>query len=344
VTPEEAARATPATGTAYVPPPSTLRILPPPPAPEPARGDEQHTVVVRRDRHRPYRENTLDARVGPLTAGLRRPVLTLLPILVLLVPALALAVTRPATYGAESRLIVGRYDVDTTAVPGVVAATQNLAATYSRLASTDTIIDKVAAQLRVAPDAVRGHLSASPVPESTFIRVEATGSDPARALAVAQAGAQQLVAYAASVSSGTRDDPALLNQVRDAYLQLEKATSARDAAQAALTRARAAGTGVEDAQNALTSLQSAVDVAKLRVDTLSASYSESQRIGSGAGVASVVTPATATGSNRRQTLELAVALPVLGGGLLGLAMATLAENAGALRAARRRRVEGPGRR
>ena len=58
-----------------------------------------------------------------LLAAIRaRPSRVIIPIAALCALALLVALLRPATYTAETRLTVGRIDVSTQAAPGVVSA------------------------------------------------------------------------------------------------------------------------------------------------------------------------------------------------------------------------------
>jgi Capsular polysaccharide biosynthesis protein len=96
----------------------------------------------------------------------------IIPTLLLVGAAIALGTTRAPNYTAETRLTVGRLDVSSQAVPGVVAANQSLAATYSRLVTAEGVVDPVAVRLGLSSGSVARALRASPIPESPIIRLE----------------------------------------------------------------------------------------------------------------------------------------------------------------------------
>jgi capsular polysaccharide biosynthesis protein len=117
--------------------------------------------------------------------------LVALPILVLLVPSLAIALARQPVYTAESRLLIGGFNVEAQRVPGFVEASRTLAETYSRLVPTRAISERVAKILEVDVEEVEGHISASSVPDSSLIRVEGTGSSVKKAVTLSAAVTQQ---------------------------------------------------------------------------------------------------------------------------------------------------------
>src|SRR5688572_17934323 len=88
----------------------------------------------------PLRRRPAAPRTSPSAAVAQRPLLLLLPVLMLAVPALVLVLTGQPVYGAESRLIVG----DLGAGSQAIQAAQALAETYSRVVDSEVIVTRVA--------------------------------------------------------------------------------------------------------------------------------------------------------------------------------------------------------
>lgn len=277
------------------------------------------------------------ATVGPLVSALRRPFLVLLPLLAMLVPSVALAELAPASFGASSQILVGRVDVESTAVPGFVAANQQLAGVYSRLVSTELVAGPVARELDLAVDDVLSGVTASPVPESSILLVEAEAATQAGAVALAATAAEQLVVYVQQTSVAPAGGDATLQQFREASTRLVGARLARDTAQTALTEAQTGpAAALTAAQEAFVAAQATLDATQLEVDTLSGTFQSDLRGSGERNSLQVITSGVGTGSDRLSRLQLAVAASLLIGLTTGVGLATLVENRSAVRALRRR--------
>jgi len=254
-----------------------------------------------------------------------RPFLVVLPVLVLLVPALALALARQPVYSAESRLLVGGFNVEAQAVPGFVEASRTLAETYSRLVPTRAVEERVAEILDLDVDQVTGNIDATSVPESSIIKVVGEGNDSAEAIRFAAAAAQALEDYADQAASST-DLEVLLDEFRQASLTLNTTTARRDALQRQYEARVEAGSVTDNDLEALAAAEADVDRAQLEADTLASVYAEARDRSGGSGNIDLVAPATAAGSDRSKNLQLAIAGPVLLGIIAGVALATLVAN------------------
>jgi capsular polysaccharide biosynthesis protein len=269
----------------------------------------------------PARPPSVDGRprtpVGPLGAARRHWRLALIPIVVLAALALAISLLRTPTYTAESRLIVGRVDVTTQLIPGLVLATQSLASSYSRLIGATGVVDEVARKTGASASTVSSRLSASPIPESPIIRVEAHAPSPRSAVALANAGSTALIDYVGRINA-SGPGPQLLRQVRQASLALAgarravvTATAAEKARSTPATRRVAA----EATANA--------DAALLRFITLKNAYAQTQSsLASGADVR-VIQPALGTRDDRASVLTRLLVLGIVAGLVLGIGLASL---------------------
>lgn len=102
-----------------------------------------------------------------------------------LVLGLLAALLVPQKFTAEARVAVGAGTLTTSAIAGYPLAAENLAANYARY------INDTGLAGHTVPDGVK--LSASPVPESNVIRIEAESSDRTEAELVAKDVAETLV-------------------------------------------------------------------------------------------------------------------------------------------------------
>jgi uncharacterized protein involved in exopolysaccharide biosynthesis len=147
-----------------------------------------------------YRESEPFTRsaTGPLTAWRRHWVLGVVAALLGAALGAAAAFVAPVTYTAEARVAVGSGDLTSGAIAGFPVAASQLASNYARyvnnrgVAGTDV------------PDNVT--LSASQIPESNVIRVEAESADPAAAQAAANSAAQALVDAVNGSGKATTDE------------------------------------------------------------------------------------------------------------------------------------------
>jgi capsular polysaccharide biosynthesis protein len=259
--------------------------------------------------------------VSPSAAALTRPFLVVLPALAFLVPALLLTLTRTPTYTAESRLLVGGFDVSAQAIPGFVAATQSLASTYARLVSTPAVQQPAATSLQTSVAAVSGHISATAVPESSIIAVQGTATDKAGAVRFADAGSKALRDYVTGAASG-RSAASLLKQFQTASQKLGTDQADRDR----LVREIGGGAASAAQQQQLAAAQAAVQTDQLEVNTLGQQYTSQQQGSAGTGNITLLSPAALSGSDRRSTLELALAIAIGLGLVSGLALATVVVN------------------
>jgi capsular polysaccharide biosynthesis protein len=228
---------------------------------------------------------------------------------------------RSPKHTADARLVVGRsIDLGNLAsIPGLSAAGQQLASDYSRLVSTGTVQHDVAK--RLGAKTLDGSVTASPVPQSPVVLVEATASSDEQARRIAGATASALVQAVNDLNTRqTAAGQQLLDQYRQADEQLLRDTETLNRLQAQASASGGTNTAVQDA---ILAAQTAVDADKVRVDTLATDYGQSfspsrvdtqaiQRVG----------PAQSVGTDRTRTLELYLLVALVIGLVLGIAAAT----------------------
>jgi non-specific protein-tyrosine kinase len=154
------------------------------------------------------------------------------------------------TYESKATLIVGQSLSVASPDYNTLLVSQRLSATYAAVAITRPNLDAVIAQLgiRLTPDDLLKRVRADAALDSTLLTITAQDGDPARAAAIANALAQQLIAtspaiqgrqaaFQASIDAdlkATQDQMTALQAQVDALTGLPTRTAAQDADLAAL--------------------------------------------------------------------------------------------------------------
>jgi len=284
--------------------------------------------------------------VTPKIALLRYPVTAVVVFVVVLVVALGAALLRTPTYTAEARLIVGQTNVPSRAVPGFTAATQTLASIYARVVDTNAVAEPAATAVGGTTAAARAALSASPIPDSSIVRIEASSADERRATRLAAAAASALRDY---VTKLDRADPYATQLYRDYQLAVAQLATAqvRESSITQQVNALIGRTGggpavdtpeaavLVDLQTALVAAKTATFEAQLKADSLKTSFVQATQSRGETADITVIAPAASQGSNRRSTLQLAAILGIVAGIVCALGVVLLRANLGYLRELRR---------
>jgi capsular polysaccharide biosynthesis protein len=231
----------------------------------------------------------------------------------------ALGYSKAPTYSAQARLVVGGDNLTTQSIPGYAVGVQSLASAYSRAISADTLVRKTASAVsRPVPD-VQASLSASPIPESPLILVEATGASSPEAVQLANSGARQLIRFVANDNSA-RLTADILRRYRKARAKLAGAQRRLNGYRDSFGRkTNLSASRLTRLQNA----QAAVDVAQLQSRSLSDAYSARQAAASEKSVVRVLAVASRTRSDRRSTVERLTLAGFVAGLVLGCGAAIL---------------------
>ncbi len=230
-------------------------------------------------------------------------------------------------YTAQSRLFVGKTAQlsNLASIPGLDLAGQSLAASYSRLATTDEVLSATAKALGGTID---GTLSASPIPQSPIVLVEGTSTSSDRALAITKAASKALVAAVDRLNEDhNKSADALLKQYEAADLALVAAQVQLQDLKTQLAQAQAAGraaAALSDLQQQVNAAQTVVDGNQVKVTALSDAYSGVfNPTAINTQVLQVIGPPIATGSDRKSTLEMGLLVGLVAGSLFGLGLAAL---------------------
>lgn len=211
----------------------------------------------------------------------------------LVLGALAGAAVLGGRVSAETRLVVGDQTIRAQSVPGYALATMQLAATYSRLVSSDSVTGRM-------PEGVT--VDASPIPDSGIVRVVAQADDEATAISAADTAAEALIAAADTAQSKSGGDA-----VAEEYLVARRDLFEKQA------KARAATATAQDVF--------AVDLAQARVDAMAQAYREQVISASNNATGLAVTQKAQPVSS---TTPRAGALGALAGGALAVLLVGIA--------------------
>lgn len=252
----------------------------------------------------------------------RHPFLFALPIIFALLLAGLVSYVRAPVYTAEARLQVGRLDVsEPGALSGFADATQAIAGAYSRGVESAQVVEPVGRRVGLRPEQVQARLTATPVPQSAVIRVVAQDTTRARAVALANAGGEALIAYANELQTSNRESERLFETYQDSSLLYNRRRERVDGLERKLREERTA-TG----ERALARARSLEAAARLQSSAIRQAYLDSQ---TGSGTLNLLQPLTAArepSSDRLSFVQLAAFAALLLGAALGAALATLRAN------------------
>jgi hypothetical protein len=255
---------------------------------------------------------------SPLQAVARHPILALVPVILLIGAAVAVANARKPTYTAESRVAIGSFSPSEQAAPGAAYAGTQFASAYSRAITAEAVVRPVARATHLAPGAVTGRLSATPVPDSPFLRIQATGPTAPAAEGLASAATGALTDYVRRSGATSAQTARLLQRFRTAQAEAEGAATTADRARKDLNRHPNDG----GARRRLERARTDVETTSLRARGLRTAYlQEAQSTTSGIPVR-VLNQADAATSDAEQKLRLLLTVGAAAGIAIGVALAT----------------------
>ena len=205
-------------------------------------------------------------RVRETAVDLRRQLAvarTWLPLLVasvVLAGAAAFLVTSQMqkVYEAQATLIVGQSLSNANPDYTQLLASQRLSSTYARIATTRPLLGNVATKLGLAetPDQIAGRVRAEAALDSALLTVTAQDSDPARAAALANAVAAELIAASPAVQGRASDFQASVDeQIKSTQAQIAAIQADAQALSDLPTRTPAQDATLDTLQGRLISLR-----------------------------------------------------------------------------------------
>jgi hypothetical protein len=263
--------------------------------------------------------------LGTAQAVRRHWPLVVAPVVIMVAAAAAFGLSYRPTYTAEARLNVGRLDVTTQSIPGYANGIQSLAVAFARAVTADAVVRPVATKLRLTPQQVSDRLDASPVPQSPLIIVDAKGPTEGKAVDLANAASDQLVAYLTTVDAVNPGAARLLSLYKAHARRLNDLKLARPAAQRAFRSHPTAAN-----RRALSASLAEVQQQALLVSGLKTGYLNLQQGANSASLVQVLNPAQDASSNKRTRLAALLFGALVIGLLVGVTLA-VARSRAALR-------------
>jgi hypothetical protein len=225
---------------------------------------------------------------------------------------------RAPVYSAKAELVVGKTVQlnNLAAIPGLAAAGQQIASDYSRLISTAIVSNEVEKKLH---GPLGGSLSASPIPQSPVIEVSATAPSSRHAVALANAGSAALVI---AVNQLNEQQSKASSQLLQRYAQADQVLLDNTRTLTNLEQQQAASPTDPHLLQQVVSEQTVVDSDKVQLDAIAADYAATSSPSSiNEQLVQPVGPASATGSDRKTFLEIALLAALVVGFIVGTAAA-----------------------
>ncbi len=264
----------------------------------------------------------------------RHWLLSLAPVVILLAIGLVVGASKAPTYTASSTVNVGKSDINTQATPGYLVAAEALASSYSRLVNSSHISVPTAAKVGETPAEVATQLTAAPIPQEPTFTISATGSSPAAATRLANATVTALQAYVVQTASQGGGPSQLLAkltaaQARQIKLQQQVTDMTNRDIRAALRHNPTGNPSTvvlsPKKQAKINSAKVAAQMAQLQVQSLTGQYVNLSTNGVAPTLDVLVPPTGVTTDNRTTNLEKYGVIGLVGGLIIGIALAGLVE-------------------
>jgi hypothetical protein len=263
-------------------------------------------------------------RLSALATLRRHRLATAVVVLLAVAAGIAAGLLRPATFTAEARVAVAGNSLSAQAVPGFALASQELAADYARYVNDAQQQSDLAARLGVRADTVE-EVSASPIPDSSVVRIEVTARDAGVATRAAATVADALLRQVNDSASATDEAAATLAQYTDMADQVAAAQQAADAADAAAANPGAVA-DVEQLRQAAAQAKSQLSILQVQQEALGQKYrSQVASTTDDAAGLTLVQEAAVAGDDRLAHVQQFGLAGLVAGALLALLLARLLE-------------------
>jgi uncharacterized protein involved in exopolysaccharide biosynthesis len=248
----------------------------------------------------------------------RNKLIVLLICVVLALAGLAFGASRKPVYTATATIQVGQVNPNSPGFFGYVQSSASLATAFSRAITSEQVLAVVQKDLKLVPSTAAGRLSAAPIPQAPAFSVTATGSTQRSAVLLANVTANAVIAYESQSNSANPEAAALLSEYRSVSLQLRRENQEI----ASLLRKKNVSKGAISSAEATRDAEQAKDRA-VDVAYTAAVSSQAPR----SGLVSLLAGATSASSDKKSKVELYGLIGLLGGLVLGCAVAVLRERA-----------------
>jgi capsular polysaccharide biosynthesis protein len=255
----------------------------------------------------------------------------ILPAVILLAVGIVLGSKKAPTYSATATINVGKADIATQATPGYVQASEALAASYSRLVSSQHVAVPAANAVGESPGSVASRISAVPIPNEPTFTITATDSSPQSAVRLTRAAVSSIVKFAQTSQTNQGGPTQLLNRYHRLQTQADSLQATADKLQGKL---QINTPGVSQAQ--VTNAKVAAQTLSLRAQALSNQYLNLAQNGAAPSLDVLIDPTSPTSSDRTSNREKYGVVGAVAGLVIGIALAGLVGSIGNFRMRRRR--------
>lgn len=253
--------------------------------------------------------------VGPVEAVVRSPILAIAPAVLLVFLAVVIGGLRSPVYTSRAGINVGRVDVPAFTLQGVTIGNATLALGYARFLSAPQVVQSAALAAHVPVDEAASKISASPVPNSTLILVEAKGSSSQQAELLATGAAQGLIRYVRQLTA-QQQQTGVLHGFRDALAATQQKFEILQSVQATHS----------PKSDIVKQARLDYETAKLRQDSLGQRYLSQEVSPAPQNLLQLAVPATSASSDLWSTLGRMALIALAVGIVLGVALALWVAN------------------
>jgi capsular polysaccharide biosynthesis protein len=262
-------------------------------------------------------QSGINSRVMTGEAIRRRPMLLLAPAVVLAVLGGIIGLYVSPTYTATAQLVVRPLAPTVTQLSSAVQAAEDQATNESRLVTSSAVTQPLAREFHTTSTSIANDISATPIPSSTVIRLDAEASSAHKAVALANAAAKTFAHYANAELRSAAESEALLGRYEAAEILVSRAY---------ITKAVLDAHHLSPDAPARLAAAATLAAANVRAKALVAQYeSRIQAVATAPEVKSFSSAVSAS-SNRSSLLEIYVLGGLVVGLLVGAAAATMLAN------------------
>jgi uncharacterized protein involved in exopolysaccharide biosynthesis len=284
--------------------------------------DRQNAGQLPTDAKRPGAGDShqLFEQVGVLEAMRWHWRLVLIPVVLLVGAGLAFGLLRAPQYTATANLSVDFGAQNPSSLSGSVTAAQALAESYARAIDATPVVLQVSRKTGIPRDEVPEHISASPIPDSTVVKISGADESADSATRLANVSATALTRYIATLNGTRQGSAPVLAQFR----QAESIYQDRLNHQEELAARVDANPSDEAAARELRDARVKTQVALLKKNSVGELYGASQQ----AYVAPLrfLNVASSASSDRLSRLQLLGFIGLVAGLAVGAALATVKAN------------------
>lgn len=237
-----------------------------------------------------------------------------IPVILLTGLAVAVGLLRTPTYTATSSVTVSQ-TAGAGGLIGFADASASLAAGYSRAIAAPAVAGPVGRKLGLSTQSVQSRVTASPIPASPILKIEAVADTASESIRLANQASRSLIRYVDRLSNSDSQAKSLLDEFQQASSRLSRL----DAHLRSLKNSGAESSEISRAT-------ARRDTVQLEAQAAASAYQQNREGQPAASPLQLLSPANQASSDRVSKLELLVLAGLIGGLIVGGALATYRAN------------------